>query len=93
MEIDEKIVPIITKVNSYFEYPVTVSSCQHNHFGYACIQFSIEGYKKWIEFISSKIKRRYCRLCKVPDDYTPPEEAWDEPLMKRFSCDHERSFF
>ncbi len=55
--IDEKLVNLIKLINKYDMN--TISTCQHNWFGWACITFHIEGYISFVNKILEKAREKY----------------------------------
>ncbi len=55
--IDTKIVNLFKLINKYDIN--TISSCQHNWFGWVCISFSMEGYMRFVNKILEKAREKY----------------------------------
>lgn len=57
IEVDEKLVELIRLLNLYDD--TTVTSCQHDLFGWASIAFSFDGYSTLLKSIVEKSKLKY----------------------------------
>ena len=78
VEIDCVIADLVVLINSYFDYPVTYMSCQHNVNGYASIVFGIDQFKKLTDLVSEKINEKYS------EEEIELESRVLVPLLNRF---------
>ncbi len=71
--IDEKLVNLFTLINKYDMN--TISSCQHNWFGWAGITFSVEGYIRFVNTIIEKTRQKY---------HDDEDKVWELDICSRF---------
>ena len=59
IDIDIKLSPLLERINSGFDYPITDMSCQHGWFGQAGINFTYPGFFRFYHKVRNQYIARY----------------------------------
>ncbi len=77
--IDEKLANLFKLINKYDMN--TISTCQHNWFGWAGITFHIDGYIQFVNTIIKKARQKY---------HNDEDKVWELDICNRFLFNYEQ---
>jgi hypothetical protein len=67
IQVDEKLSPLLERINRFKSTPITTMSCQHDWFGWASIDFGYQDFEWFLQVIRLAHLKKYGRI-RTKDD-------------------------